>query len=312
MFVIRHYEHPSAVFRELDPTQVTLNKRSHCAFTFRKDNEVIRVFQYMEPMTNLVFHNMMISFLERIKNPDRGCKAFSINNNELIQSLKNRFLQQVSAPSSAAARGIKSWGQPEVALHKKSIEKVSQIFSSYFQKSQHVFSVSDDINTYQDYVGDAVVSLYEEVYNSFKFKKIEISPSFSPTTLREFEVPKGTPLRDPHKMPCYSFAYMQVKEKRAVSIIFEESKSDEPIANIFTQLREWKYQAVDWPTAGDLVVYLTKDKVATHVGVYQASGKVLSKLGISQRAAHEHELFDVPVAHYGRSVVFFRKPAGKT
>ena len=41
---------------------------------------------------------------------------------------------------------------------------------------------------------------------------------------------------------------------------------------------------------------------------HQASGKVLSKLGITQPTAHMHDLFDIPAEHYGRKVIFFRKP----
>ena len=307
MFVIRHYEHPSTTFRELNSTQVTLNKKSHLAFTTKKDPEITRVLRYMDSISKMVFHEMTETF-HRISNSGRGASSFTINNNQLIEELKMHFLEKVPAPGSATAPIDQPWGAAEVALDKSSIEKVSRICSSYFQKSQYLFSVADGIEPYDDYVRQAVRDLYQEVYDSFKVKKIEIPSSFSAETLREFEVPKGMTLRNPRKMPCYSFAYMQVKEKRATSIIFEESDSDEPIRNIFAQLKEWKYQSIDWPIAGDLVVYV-KGKKPTHVGVYQASGKVLSKLGINNPTAREHEIFDVPLESYGRRVLFFRKPS---
>ncbi|MCX6990445.1 MAG: hypothetical protein NTX49_05215 [Chlamydiae bacterium] len=306
MFVIRHYEHPSPVFRELEPTQLTLNKRSHCVFTLRKDNEAIRVFHHMEPLTNLVFHCIEQSFTAHQRSSPRGSyHSFEIDSIGLIQELKRRFLKQVPAPGSAGALTAGSWGEEEVALEKASIRKVCRIFSSYFERKPQVFSLRDDLPTY---FSKTIVDLYDAAYQALNCEKIEIPPSFSEETLRDFEVPKGRALIHPHKMTCYSFAYLQIKEKRAENIIFQELETDAPLDHIITQLREWKYQAVDWPIAGDLVVYIGKDKAANHVGVYQASGKVLSKLGITQPTAHEHDLFNVPTKHYGRQVIFFRKP----
>jgi hypothetical protein len=262
----------------------------------------------MEPLTNLVFHCIEQSFSERLRSSPKGANhSFEIDSLGLIDALKKRFLEQVPAPGSLQALSVGSWGAEEVALDKGSIEKVCRFFSSYFKRKPPILSLREDLSTY---FSKTIVDLYEVAYETLNCDKIEIPPSYSEEILRELEIPKGRALIDPRQMSCYSFAYLQVKEKRAEHIIFREDRTDAPLDNIITQLRDWKYQSVDWPIAGDLVVYIGKDKKANHVGVYQASGKVLSKLGITQPAAHMHELFDVPVEHYGRKVIFFRKPTG--
>ncbi len=68
-----------------------------------------------------------------------------------------------------------------------------------------------------------------------------------------------------------------------------------------------KAQQIDAPTANDLVVYRNDSGIPQHVGVYQADGRVLSKLGINNEFVHLHPINQVPV-NYGTKVVFYRLP----
>jgi hypothetical protein len=111
---------------------------------------------------------------------------------------------------------------------------------------------------------------------------------------------------DPENFSCASYALFKTGELRATEFIFNKDQRN-VIRKLPTYLKEWGYQSVVEPKAGDLgFYYLDHNDVPTHVGVYLSSGMIESKLGIINPYISKHKIYDV-VSGYGKKVVFLRK-----
>jgi hypothetical protein len=110
----------------------------------------------------------------------------------------------------------------------------------------------------------------------------------------------------PRYFSCVSYALYKTGETRAAEFIFNENQG-QFIRVLPSYLKEWGYQSVTNPQEGDLVLYfISLDDTPKHVGIYQSSGTVDSKLGIFNAFTCEHQIFDMHSA-FGKKVVFFRK-----
>lgn len=124
------------------------------------------------------------------------------------------------------------------------------------------------------------------------------------------------------EMTCYSYAFLRVREARAIPYIKTNRSIFSNTADFLKLFADWGYQRLS-PEQGDpclqtndLIAYITtpdeKEKkgitapTITHLAIYQSNGRAVSKMGFCEPGISIHRLSDV-MGNYGRHLLFFRK-----
>ena len=194
------------------------------------------------------------------------------------------------------------------ALHLKGLETAKKLALTHFKEPLTYKSklTADDIfSLCVEMRNKATMDGYAELTGSTKSKD---PVSFRPkdkVDLDFFHISEGNASQLAKSLSCISYAFLIVNETRAKNSVFSGGYKPNDLIHL---LLSWNYSshALEDAKDGDLVVYLRDNGEVTHLGVWQESGQVHSKLGNGTSHAYTHNVFDVPCA-YGRNVILFRK-----
>ncbi len=167
-----------------------------------------------------------------------------------------------------------------------------------------LFSYSNRISHVESWVSDHRVKSTEFIYKFVGSIRGQLI-AFSEENIKAFDIRRDEITQDPKRLSSFAYALLYVGELAAKRFIFCEVA----LCPILDLLGQWDYFSVANPGKGDLVLYLTSDRVPKHMAVFVEEQWVHSKFGESSPYSYTHKMFDL-FSDYGTRVIFFRKGPG--